>query len=301
MNAIEITIISIVLMIGLGYFLKRIDFLSEKDIDSLNKIVMYILMPCMIFSALYSADMSLLPTLGILPFVILTASIGSGVISHIVLKRLHYDDKKIWSVLVTVMIANTAFMGYPVNLGVYGHPGFLRAIFCDLATTCMFLLLSFVLVLKFGGTVKRAFREILLFPPLWAVVLGISFNLLNIPIGPVLDKTVNYLADGAIPLIMISLGLSIELGGLARSKAMVIFTSIVKLGVFPLIALIVVSLLGLTGLQHDVGIIEAAMPSGMLSLLLAITYKLDYELTSDCILINTVISLITLPIIMTLL
>ena len=301
MNEIEITIISIVLMIGLGYFLKRIDFLSEKDIDPLNKIVMYILMPCMIFSALYSADMSLLPTLGILPFVILTASIGSGVISYIVLKRLHYDDKKIWSVLVTVMIANTAFMGYPVNLGVYGHPGFLRAIFCDLATTCMFLLLSFVLVLKFGGTVKRAFREILLFPPLWAVVLGISFNLLNIPIGPVLDKTVNYLADGAIPLIMISLGLSIELGGLARSKAMVIFTSIVKLGVFPLIALIVVSLLGLTGLQHDVGIIEAAMPSGMLSLLLAITYKLDYELTSDCILINTVISLITLPIIMTLL
>lgn len=301
MNAIEITIISIVLMIGLGYFLKRIDFLSEKDIDPLNKIVMYILMPCMIFSALYSADMSLLPTLGILPFVILTASIGSGVISYIVLKRLHYDDKKIWSVLVTVMIANTAFMGYPVNLGVYGHTGFLRAIFCDLATTCMFLLLSFVLVLKFGGTVKRAFREILLFPPLWAVVLGISFNLLNIPIGPVLDKTVNYLADGAIPLIMISLGLSIELGGLARSKAMVIFTSIVKLGVFPLIALIVVSLLGLTGLQHDVGIIEAAMPSGMLSLLLAITYKLDYELTSDCILINTVISLITLPIIMTLL
>lgn len=301
MNAIEITIISIVLMIGLGYFLKRIDFLSEKDIDPLNKIVMYILMPCMIFSALYSADMSLLPTLGILPFVILTASIGSGVISYIVLKRLHYDDKKIWSVLVTVMIANTAFMGYPVNLGVHGHPGFLRAIFCDLATTCMFLLLSFVLVLKFGGTVKRAFREILLFPPLWAVVLGISFNLLNIPIGPVLDKTVNYLADGAIPLIMISLGLSIELGGLARSKAMVIFTSIVKLGVFPLIALIVVSLLGLTGLQHDVGIIEAAMPSGMLSLLLAITYKLDYELTSDCILINTVISLITLPIIMTLL
>ena len=67
-------------------------------------------MPCMIFSALYSADMSLLPTLGILPFVILTASIGSGVISYIVLKRLHYDDKKIWSVLVTVMIANTAFM-----------------------------------------------------------------------------------------------------------------------------------------------------------------------------------------------
>ncbi len=40
MNAIEITILSIVLMIGLGYDLKRIDFLSKKDIDPLNKITM---------------------------------------------------------------------------------------------------------------------------------------------------------------------------------------------------------------------------------------------------------------------
>ncbi len=301
MNAIEITILSIVLMIGVGYVLKRIDFLSEKDIGSLNNIVVYVLMPCMIFYALYSADMSLLPVLGILPFVIFIASIGSGVISYIVLKRLHYDDKKLWSVLVTVMIANTAFMGYPVNLGVFGNSGFLRAIFCDLATTCMFLILSFVLMLKFGGTVKTALKKILLFPPLWAVVLGISFNLLNIPIGPVLDKTIGYLGDGAIPLIMISLGLSINLDGLTRSKSMVIFTSIIKLAVFPLIAFVVVSLLGLADLQHDIGIIEAAMPSGMLSLVLAITYKLDYELTSDCILINTVISLITLPIIMSLL
>ena len=50
MNAIAITILSIIIMIGLGYFLKRIDFLSEKDIDPFNRIVMYILMPCMIFA-----------------------------------------------------------------------------------------------------------------------------------------------------------------------------------------------------------------------------------------------------------
>ena len=52
MNQIEVTILSIIIMIGLGYFLKRIDFLSEKDIDPFNKIVMYILLPCMIFHAL---------------------------------------------------------------------------------------------------------------------------------------------------------------------------------------------------------------------------------------------------------
>ena len=297
MNEIIVTILSIILMIGLGYFLKRIDFLSQKDIDPLNKIVMYILMPCMIFSALYSADLSLIPKLGILPFVILASSFITGIISYLILKKLNYDDKKLWSVLVTVMIANTAFMGYPVNLGIFGNPGFLRAIFCDIATMCIFLLLSFILVLKFGGTIKNAVRKILLFPPLWSIILGLGLNVLNIPIGPILDNTVNYLGNGAIPLIMISLGLSINLNGLVRNKSMVTFTSIMKLLVFPVAAFVIVSFLGLVDLQYKVSIVEAAMPSGMLSLLLSISYKLDYELTSDCILINTVISLITLPII----
>ena len=192
-------------------------------------------------------------------------------------------------------------MGYPVTLGIYGTDGFLRAIFCDIATLCIFLLLSFVLILRFGGTVRTAVRKIALFPPLWAVISGLVFNLLGIPIGPVLDNTVDYLGQGAIPLIMIALGLSINFEALSRSRSMIIFTSIMKLALFPLIAFFVASWLGLVNLEHSVSIVEAAMPSGMMSLLLAITYKLDYELTSDCILINTVISLITLPVIIMLL
>ena len=75
------------------------------------------------------------------------------------------------------------------------------------------------------------------------------------------------------------------------------FTSVMKLVFFPAVAFVAVLFLGLSDLQYTVAVVEAAMPSGMLSLVLAITYNLDYELTSDCILINTVISLITLPVI----
>ena len=297
MSAIETTILSIIIMIGLGYFLKRIDFLSERDIDPFNKIVMYILMPCMIFHAIYGADLSLIPKLGILPFIILASSFATGIVSYFILKQFKLDDIKLWSVLVIVMIANTAFMGYPVTLGIYGQEGFLRAIFCDMATLCIFLILSFVLILKFGGTIKTAVKKIAFFPPLWAVVLGLCFNWLNIPIGSVLDYTVNYLGQGAIPLIMVTLGLSIDFSALSRSKSMIVFTSIMKLAFFPIVAFLIVNYLGLVNLEYHVAIVEAAMPSGMMSLLLAITYKLDYELTSDCILINTVISLITLPVI----
>ena len=297
MNEIAITILSIILMIGLGFFLKKIDFLSEDAIDPLNSLVMYILLPCMIFSAISTADLTLLPKLGILPIVIIASSVITGVISYFILRRLGLDDIELWSVLVTVMIANTGFMGYPVTLGIFGQEGFLRAIFCDIATLCIFLSLSYVLVLKFGGNVKTALKKIVFFPSLWAIILGLAINFFNIPIGPVLENTIGYLGQGTIPLIMIVLGLSINFEGISRSKSMIAFTSIMKLAFFPLAALMVANILGLVNLEHTISVVEAAMPSGMMSLLLAITYKLDYELTSDCILINTVISLITLPLI----
>ena len=301
MDAIQITILSIIIMIALGYILKRIDFLSVDNVDTLNNIVIYIMLPSMIFSALYTADLSMISSLGILPFVILASSFVTGIISYFILKRFNLSDKMLWSVLVTIMIANTGFMGYPISIGVYGSEGFLRAIFCDMATSVIFLILSFALVLKFGGSPKTAVKKIAFFPPLWAIILGILLNITHISIGPVLENTVNYLGNGTIPLIMLSLGISIDFGGIKRSKNMIIFTSIMKLLIFPLIAFFIVSHLGLLDLQFKIPIIEAAMPSGMLSLVLAITYKLDSELTSDCILINTVISLITLPVILMLL
>ena len=236
---------------------------------------MYILLPCMIFHALYSADLSLISKLGILPFIILISSFATGLVSYFILRQLKLDDITLWSVLVTVMIANTAFMGYPVTLGIFGQEGFLRAIFCDIATLCIFLILSFVLIMKFGGTVKTAVKKITFFPPLWAVILGLGFNFVNIPIGPVIDNTVNYLGQGAIPLIMIALGLSIDFSAIRRSKSMIVFTSIMKLAFFPLVAFVVASQLGLIDLQFKISIVEAAMPSGMMSLLLAITDKLD--------------------------
>ncbi len=301
MNAILITILSIILMIAVGYFLKRINFLTADLVEAFNKLVINIFLPCMIFSALYSADLSLLPSLSVLPFVIFASSFVTGIISFLILKKLNFSDIRLWSILVTVMIANTAFMGYPINLGILGHDGFLRAIFCDISTMFTFLILSFVLALKFGGSFRAAIRKILFFMPLWAIIIGFAFNMFSISIGPVFENVVNYFSEAAIPLIMISLGLSIEFEGMSRSKHVVMFTSVMKLMIFPLIAFCIVSLLGLVNLEFNVTVIEAAMPSGLLSLVLAITYNLDSELTSDCIFMNTVFSLLTLPVIVMLL
>jgi len=296
MSEVVSTIIVILFLIFLGYFLKRINLLNIKDIEVLNKLVINVAMPCLIFSSLYGANLSNITTLAIMPTVSITVGVISGLIVYIILRKKNLSEKKLWGAIVPVVIGNTAFLGFPMVLGVFGQSGLLRAIFYDMGTLILFLSLSIILIANFGGNVRDVFKRILGFPVLWAFVLGITFNLLNIPIGDIPTNIIGYLSAAAIPIIMISLGLSLQFKGLKNNLKLAGLDVVVKLLIAPIIALTIVSLLGLSNMEFTVAIVEAGMPSGMLTMVLAVTYNLDFGISADCSIITTVFSLITLPI-----
>ena len=292
----RIIIVSIIVMILIGSLSKKIGLLKEEDVETLNNIVINIALPCMIFNALYGADVSLLPRLSILTVYMLITSLIVGVLTYFVLKSLRWDKRKIWSVIIVVVLGNTGFLGYPITQGIFGNEGMIRAVFCDISTSIIFVLLSFLLILIFDGELKVAIKKILTFLPLWSIILGILFNVFNIPITSLGSTVVSYLAGATIPLIMISLGVSLKLEGLRNHFKEVSLASIIKLIAYPLIGAGVLFLLNITGFEHTIGFIEATMSSAMIGLVLSITYKLDWELTSDCIFTSTLFSLVTIPI-----
>ena len=292
----ETTIISIIVMIFIGVLLKKLNILKTEDNETLNKIVVNVALPCMIFNALYTANVSLLPDLSILTVFILICSLIIGVITYLILKFLGYDNKALWSILVVVVLGNTGFLGYPISQGIFGAEGLVRAAFCDLATSIIFIAVSIILIMIFDGEIKTAIKKIVTFMPLWGIILGILLNVFSIPIGEFGSSIVNYLGGSTVPLIMISLGLSLNLRGFKRHFKEVSLASIIKLVVYPLLAICILSILGIAGLEYKIGLLEAMMPSAMLALILSLQFKLDSDLTSDCIFTDTLLSLITIPI-----
>ena len=226
----------------------------------------------------------------------LICSLIVGIITYLILKIAGWDSRKIWTIVVCVVLGNTGFLGYPVTSGIFGAEGMIRAVFCDISTSILFISLSVILIILFEGDIRQALRKILIFPPLWAIILGLLFNIFSIPITTVGETVVDYLAGATVPLIMISLGLSLNIEGLKNHLLEVSFASLMKLIVFPLIGLAVMALLGITGLNHTIGLIEAAMSSAMLCLVLAINHKLDIDLTSDCLFTSTLFALVTIPV-----
>ena len=300
MDPILNTMLTILVMVLLGYLVKRIKILEFSDVDKINKLVIYITMPAMIFMVLYSSDMSLLPKLSIMPLVGVGIGAVTGLITFTVLTIKKFPKVKKWSIVITTALGNTAFLGFPVILGIFGNEGLIRAIFYDIASLLTFLSLSIILMINFGGTLKEVIKKVLSFPILWAVILGVSLNYLNITIGEVASNVLNYLGAAAIPLIMISLGVSLDFESLKDNFKISTMASFFKLIVSPIIGVFIAILVGLSGTEYTIAIVESAMASGMLNLTLAITYKLDVKLTSDCIFLSLLFSFITLPIVISL-
>lgn len=199
----KIIIVSIIVMILIG-FLQKVNLLSSDDVETLNNIVVNIALPCMIFQALYTAKTSLFASLSILTLYMLICSLIVGAITYFILKIAGWESRKIWTIVVCVVLGNTGFLGYPVTSGIFGAEGMIRAVFCDISTSILFISLSIILIILFEGDIRQALRKILIFPPLWAIILGLLFNILSLPITAVGETVVDYLAGATVPLIMIS-------------------------------------------------------------------------------------------------
>ncbi|QHN07656.1 AEC family transporter [Methanothermobacter sp. THM-2] len=288
------TVLSILILVLTGHALKLGGMLREEDASSLNRIVINLAIPSLIFTSLYRADLSGIADLFLIPLVCITTGALSGTIASLWARRRGMDSRKTWGIIVAAAMMNSGFLGYPVTEGIFGSEGLLRAIFYDTGTTVMFtslgLILSFISGAEGTAVVKRAVT----FPPLWAFILGVTFNLMGLPVG-IAGTVLGYLAGAAVPLIMISLGLSLNFRFLRDSLADATFVSALRLIVSPLIAAFIVYLLSFKGLDFSVTVLEASMPSAMLAAVLAIENDLDVDLVSSCIFMSTILGLVSLP------
>ncbi|HOI71037.1 MAG TPA: AEC family transporter [Methanobacterium sp.] len=293
MNSYE-TIIAIVVLILIGYICRRIGLLKPDDAKILNKIVVYLAIPSLIFLAMYNADLSDTVTLGTITLICITIGILCGGIAYLFASLRNYSKETRWGLVTASAMLNSGFLGYPVVLGVFGSIGLVSAVFYDLGSVILFIFFGFLLILVYGGNYQGIFKESVFFPSIIAISLGVLTNIFQLPLGSLVPEILDYLSGAAIPLIMLSLGLSLEFKEVKEYFAAASFVSVIRLVISPLIAIVFASLLGLSGVNFQVTVVQAGMPSGMLTMVLAIIYNLDIKITAACVFLSTALSMVSL-------
>ena len=285
------------IMIMVGLFLKHFNFLNSSDSQVLNKIVVNIALPCLIFINLSKATIN--PEVMVLPVTAIFLVFTTAVMAYIYSRFRNYSKSTTWTIILASSMMNTAFIGYPVIMGVLGNEGFISSIFYDMAMALMFVLYAMILVGVFGGNKRQVIRDGLTFMPLWAVLFALIFNFFNIELGYVLETSLGYLSQATIPLIMLSLGLTLDLNSVKSNISDTAFILFTRLLFAPILILIIYKALDIQSLIYHVAVLDSAMPIAMNCLVLSINYDLDNELMASAIFLSTILCVVTLTLFIT--
>lgn len=298
----------IVGLIVIGALLRRVEILRQEHAALLNSLVMNLTLPATVFLAVLSlGDISrnLWPELLKVPLIAYLVIGVCGLVAYLVTRWFGMDRRKAGAFIITAMLGTTAFLGYPLVQGLFGDKSveFAAAIFySELGTLIPILTVAVVIASHYGEGERFSWRNLLAvlrFGPFVAFLIGLLFFNENIP--DILLDMLALLRGATVPLIMLSLGITIRWGDFwGQDTKNILVLNVIKLLLAPALALLLGSLFGLSQSILSVTVLMSALPALMLSLSYANQYKLDIEFASNALFASFFFGAITLPVVATL-
>jgi predicted permease len=283
-------ILPILLIAGAGFALGKLLHIEAR---SLGRVVFYVFSPLLIFDLLIQNHLQFSEALGVIVLTLCVVSV-MGLITFILGFLFRLERHVLSAILITTMFANTGNYGLPLVSFAFGEEALSYAGIYFITTTFIFNTLG-ILIASLG---HMNFREALLglfkVPMLYAVLLAILINVLNIQIPAPVNRAVQLAASGTIPLMLVLLGVELTRVQFSGSLRAMQLSIALRLLVSPVVGLVFAALLGIRGAAWRGSVTETAMPSIVSATVLATEYQLDSKLVTAIIFISTLISPLTL-------
>ena len=287
-------IIVMFLLILIGYFLFRKAVLTNETTQSitvlLNKYVVF-------FVLLRSFQRPFDPHLGYSLGVTLIGCAAVFLLSILLVNRLfspaasaNYADRRACAVL-----SNNGFMALPLLDAMYGSDG----VFLGAASiACMAIVLwTYGVHQLSGGKEGFGIRNILVNPALIATVCGAALFCSPVKLPTLVYRAVDFMGDLNTPLAMLALGCFLAQVDLRRcfTDAAVWRVAAVRLLLIPAVTIVLLLVLPLDHMSKVVLLTGAAAPCALASAMFGQLYGTDYLFSTRVIALSTLLSVVTLP------
>lgn len=264
----------------------------------LTSLVYYLLLPALVLTVLWDAKLG---EQSLMIAVAAAAGVFAGLLLGFASCRLcRHSSAEMGAVILAVSFPNVTYMGLPVLEAMYGPWARSVAIQYDLfACTPLLFTVGVLIAARLGeatGAEKSLLAHLFRIPAMWAALLAVLLNLSGITQPELLRGLLGLLERGVVPLMLFSIGLSLQWDRtrwrLLPSLLPIVFF---KLLLIPLLVLYLVNGLGLAGELRAAVVMEAAMPTMVLGLVLCDRFKLDVGLYAAAVTVTTALSLVSLP------
>lgn len=293
-------IMSLFLIMIIGYIMNKKGVLDEAANTRFTKLVINISMPAQIIKAFVSnqgivSNKEVLMVFGI-SFLMYFVYAIVGVL-FLFVTRVRKEQRGTY--LFMTMFGNCGFMGFPVVVAMLGEEALIYAVIFNVVFNLLVYSVGIMMIGK--NTNGKGFdAKKLMNMPLMASLLSIVLYFANIKLPEPLMDCLDTLGNVTTPVAMLLLGSVIagmKIKELFDEWRVYLFT-IVKLAVLPAVS---IALIHMLPIQSDliIGcmILLSAMPVATNTTMLALEYQGDVKLASKGIFFTTVLCMISIPII----
>ena len=307
MLAVALATLPIFALIFLGAALRRSGMLGEGFWRGAERLVYFVLFPPLLFTTLATADFAALAA-GELALAMVAGAAALMLALSLLRPVLAMDGPAFTSLAQGALRQNT-YIGFSAAFALFGSEGLAAAAIWVAAVTPIVNVYCIAVLTRHGsgapsgsgpglGAVTRA---ILKNPIILASAAGAAVNLAGLALPPILDEILGILARGALPLGLLAVGAGLDFVAVRRGGRALPLAVVLKLAVLPLLVLAALRFLDVSGLGATVALLIAGLPTAPSSYILARQLGGDARLLAGIIAVQTALSMITLPLILTLL
>lgn len=289
-----------------GYAARKIGVMGQPAVAELNRFVVYLALPALLFDVMAHASWSDLAQFGFIG----AFGLACGIVFYVTVGVNLLAGRPLASASIDGLLgayANTAYIGFPVLMMVFGRDSLVPVTIASIITVCI-LFASAIVLIEVGGQSERrplklagkVLGSLSRNPLLIAPVLGIAYNATGLGLPGAANAFLKLLGGAASPLALVVLGLFLaEPKPVAASDLRASFTlAAVKLFVQPALTWGLAIALSVPPRLAAMAVLLAALPTGTGPFMLAEYYRLPAVVTSAVILISTLGALVTLPLLM---
>ena len=280
-----------------GYLFGRSkSFDSGQVTRGISNVAFYLFVPALLFRTTARIDLASLELRALAAFFVPTVLLMMALVLFERRRKTAPDIATVRALSMT--FGNTVQIGIPVALAAFGEAGL--AIHATIIAVHALVLLTAATVMmewarrdRDSGESKLAvlmpmFRQTLIHPVILPVVAGLIWNIFRLPLPGPVDATLVTMAQAAVPLCLVLIGLSLAHYGVAGVVRPALAQSAVKLLIQPaLVAVFAFWLMPLEKTAAAVTVLCAALPVGANPLLFAQRYNVAERETTAAIVIST--------------
>ncbi len=297
LNIFASVLLPVFLLIAAGVLLDR---KLAIDVKSVSRVAYYVFSPSLIFSSLVTSSVSGADSARIFAFV-LVITLLVVLVSLAAARLLRLDQVTTSAFLLTTAFMNSGNYGLSVNLFAFGEEGLARAVLYFVASAVLSNTLGVFFAARGRSGIRQSLLGVLKAPMVYAALAAVLVNIsgLSVP-GPLL-KAFSSAGNGAVPTLLLVLGMQLSRTRLNRDMPAVISASVIRLGVSALLAWGLALVMGLQGVTWQVCILESAMPAAITPLIIAMEFDAKPKLVTSVIFLSTLVSMVTLTVLLSLL